>query len=553
MRIHLLSLLLAGVAATTNAQEEAASAEQKAPPAGPVQVGPALGSTIDSVLIPPTKPAVPYVTTGKGLFVLDAEAGTWKDIYTSTASSGDLFMVRGYDKNSSVLYLAHETGIAVSKDAGTAWIEAAPAGFSGKALVALEVNPTERKEAVACAASEAWITRNYGKSWEAFPLPSSAERIVGAGFSPASPPILVVATDKAVYTSDETNSRWTALMRSTEGPVALAIPEQHPFSVTLDAKEIVTVFDLIRPGYRFTSELSLSGTPSALAADCDGRGILWFASGKQILCVDLQSAGAKPASIHTASEKIANLTAHPRKPDTIFWTVGPRLFQMAAATGDRDVPAVVLPQQRFEKGGALEEIKVAAAGMDEAEQRAQRILGDVMAKQPPLEEAVAAALKYANYRPKETEQWKQNVRRKNLVPQLRLYAGQTERQMDRYDEIRTIDRFGVPGHEDHRINDDTEYMDSFGVELRWNLSGLVFDSDQLAVSEEARKRAEQRNALITQVTELYYRRLELLVQQQLNSEKKAVADIVTSQLRFEQISGTLNGICGSPLFDTQLP
>jgi len=66
--------------------------------------------------------------------------------------------------------------------------------------------------------------------------------------------------------------------------------------------------------------------------------------------------------------------------------------------------------------------------------------------------------------------------------------------------------------------------------------------------KETRKRNEQRNALITQVTDLYFRRLELLVQQRMR-KPGTTEEALQAKLRLRQMTATLNEITGQPLFE----
>lgn len=548
-RLALFSILLA--TAPLMAAEEEASAEKSAAPAAPAgvveSVGPALVGPVVALYVPPTRSARPVAATASEAFFLNAKAPVWDRLYSAAPKDQPIRAISGYGKNSKVFYLAHATGVASTRDGGGTWVEAHPSGYSATSLFALTVHPTDRKQALLAVQGAAWQTTDAGANWSTYELPGAAERGVALTFTTlAEKPALVYCTDKAVYYSGPDLRSWTTLSRQPSGPVLAAT--QGALTVVVTSGGTLDAYDLSRPGYRLSQPLGHAAA-NAIALDSSAFGGVFLASPQGIDFVAL-GTDAPAATLAGTPANAATLQAHPRAANGIYWTSGNNVYRMVG--GAKDFPVAAITVDKFERiadGTAnIPNNEAATAADADAEKEAALILDEVMAHQPPIEEVVAQALNFANYHPKEAEQWKRDVRRKNLIPTLAVRGGARERTVDRYDQVTNVDRFGAETREDLYADDDTQYMGEYGVELRWSLSGLMFDKEQLMVSEETRKRNEQRNALITQVTDLYFRRLELLVQQRMK-KPATTEEALQAKLRLRQLTATLNEITGQPLFE----
>ena len=539
-------------------EEESAAASRaksssEAATSGLVLVGRLPEGAIRSLFIPPTRPDNACAATDRRVYNFNSKNSRWVSIYETKPGDSGILGIAGYAKSSKPLYVVHGCGVAISHDGGSSWEESVPSGYlADETLIALAVNPTDRRQAVFATGKGAWITRNYGKTWAAFDLPNPAEPLIGLAYAGSQKPVLVAATRQALYVSDEKGQSWTALQRRLNGPVALAPPGPTSLAVSFDSSKNLTVFDLKRPGFWLSRPVDISPPPIALALDSKGSGGVWLQTPHEILFVNLQEKETPLRKVHTTAQEIYNLISHPHKMDSIYWSEGPSLYRLDGVFSDSDgLIEENIPAEDFEKIGTVEVKETGKADTAALVKQAQAILDEMMAASPPLEEVVQAALHFASFKPGEAEQWKKDVRRKNLLPELWLSAGEQEYPVDKYNLITNQDRYGVPSTSDIHEDDDVRYMNKYAIELRWKFDALIFNLDQLKVSEEARKGAEQRNSLITQVTELYYRRLELLVQKQVNADRMNLEEIISLRIRLEQITKLLNGLCGKPLFESK--
>lgn len=547
-RLALFAMLVAATPLAA-AEEEATADDAPAPAsaAGVVEpVGPALPGPIVALYVPPTRSARPVAATAGEVLFLNAKTPTWDRLYSAAPKDQPIRALAGYAKSSKALYIAHSSGVATTRDGGASWVEAHPSGYSAASLFALTVHPADRKQAIVAVQGAAWHTTDAGANWSGYELPGSAEKGVALAFTTLQEkPALVYCTDKAVYYSGVDLKSWTTLSRQPSGPMLAAT--QGALTVVLTSGGNLEAYDLRRPGNRL-SQPAGKASFSALALDSSAFGGV-FLAGPQGVDFVLLGSEAKATVLAGTPSNAANLQAHPRSANGICWSSGNQVYRLVE--GAKDFPAAAIAVDKFQRPAdtapVVASVAPSAASAD-VEKEASAILDEIMARQPPVEEVVAQALNFASYHPKEAEQWKRDVRRKNLIPTLAVRAGERERALDRYDHVTNVDRYGAETQEDLYSSDDTEYMGEYGVELRWSLSGLMFDKEQLMVSEETRKRNEQRNALITQVTDLYFRRLELLVQQRMKKPETA-EEAVQGKLRLRQMTAMLNEIAGQPLFE----
>ena len=92
-------------------------------------------------------------------------------------------------------------------------------------------------------------------------------------------------------------------------------------------------------------------------------------------------------------------------------------------------------------------------------------------------------------------------------------------------------------------------MESFEFQVRWELGNLLFDPEQVDISEEVRRRAAQRNELIRELSDLYYERIKLKLQMQEEAPYLDRHDRLLLNLEIRRTTELLNQLCGETLFN----
>lgn len=137
---------------------------------------------------------------------------------------------------------------------------------------------------------------------------------------------------------------------------------------------------------------------------------------------------------------------------------------------------------------------------------------------PPIEDLHEATLLHQGLTPGAQEgRFKalgKRARRANLLPEVSVKSSwrRQEDEEDDYREDLTIDPLGLVSSDGARrdLKSGEARQDTYSVELRFELSGLVFDRQELELERLRQLREAQRIKLLSQINELYFRRERLL-------------------------------------------
>lgn len=511
---------------------------------------PALSGRVVDLFVPPTRLRGLFVATPQQVFRFEETRTNWVPIYTAAAPGIAILGINGYAKASSVLYVAHVRGIARTRDDGESWLETVPPDYSQPpdSFVGVSVNPTNRREAALAFRSGAWLTRDFGESFNRLTLPAAGETLLDIAYVGADTGVLVFLTERALHLTTNGGESWVSLPRESSERAVLAASAKFPAAVVATDQGALTAYDLSRPGFRRVQEVRDINTCEGLATDCAGRGLLWAACGSQLRLFGLTGEHAESLASHQFEEPIRVVREHPRLHDQVFCAASGQIL-LARVDG---VPAAEALTNlwhfaAFSPGPQHETKAQAGPGGAATQAEIQELLYHLAAVEPTLNDLLSAALKHARYSDKEITRWKKRARARNWLPQFRVGAGLREYPLDQAEIYGYVDRFGIPQRNDLRLSDRIEPMGYASAFLVWDLSRLLFDPEEVDINREKRYEITQRNALITQVTTLYYERLDLLLRARLRADKMTVGERISSTIKLQQKTELLNNLCGQPL------
>ncbi len=154
--------------------------------------------------------------------------------------------------------------------------------------------------------------------------------------------------------------------------------------------------------------------------------------------------------------------------------------------------------------------------------------------EPSIQQVQEQAIHYASMNPERVASWLSRIRYAPWLPH--LDAG-INRVLDRGLSVR--ERTGDP---------NTFYTkDSANWELKaraeWKLNDLIFDPAELHAARESVRISQQRNRIVERVTESYFERRRVQLEQKLNppSEPSAMTDLV---LQESQLTADIDGLTG---------
>lgn len=128
-------------------------------------------------------------------------------------------------------------------------------------------------------------------------------------------------------------------------------------------------------------------------------------------------------------------------------------------------------------------------------------------KLPPITEVQQRAIENSHLDINEAAKWQHKARMAAFVPRVQLDYGH---RMRNYVNVNVNDNVYVGssgvtvGPQDGTYSSNQTDDNSFGVRAIWELRDVVFNTQVLAASAEARNIARERNALLAEVSKRYY-------------------------------------------------
>jgi hypothetical protein len=167
--------------------------------------------------------------------------------------------------------------------------------------------------------------------------------------------------------------------------------------------------------------------------------------------------------------------------------------------------------------------------------------------EPDVRAVQQAALRHAEDGLAGLDRWRRRARWSNLVPDVDgefAWLDQRDSQLQ-YDEDITTGEDGSPTRDQasNRFVDDLRVRALYGVELQFDLGGLVFDRDELSVARESRARTKARAELMAQVTTLYFERRHRQILQRLAAPTN-LRERLTLILEIERLTAEIDALTG---------
>jgi hypothetical protein len=147
-----------------------------------------------------------------------------------------------------------------------------------------------------------------------------------------------------------------------------------------------------------------------------------------------------------------------------------------------------------------------------------------LAKEPPIEQVQRAALEANGYADDDLDRWSSRARWSHVLPQVKGQVAWLDQRdhKARYREDLDSDEAGTMLRDRAQNNfyDDTRLRTVYSVELRWDLSGLVYDRSETTIAREVRQRTTARARLLDEVTQAYFMRRRHVLERTLTPSKR---------------------------------
>lgn len=133
-------------------------------------------------------------------------------------------------------------------------------------------------------------------------------------------------------------------------------------------------------------------------------------------------------------------------------------------------------------------------------------------KVPDIAEVQRRAIDYARLDPKEITTWKKRTKLAALLPKFQLDYGmafKNDVNVNINDSVYVGSSGTTVGPEQGDVSQNINTNQNIGVRAIWSFSDAVFSPEELAVSEETRLLARERQAILSEVNRNYYERRKL--------------------------------------------
>lgn len=509
--------------------------------------GPELDEEIVTLYVPPTRADSPYIATASALYHYDKSKRSWELLYSPPWKGSQILGISGYAKSSQMIYLVHSHGIAASRDAGKSWTESIPSGFGPSAgdLVSIQVHPADRKQALVVFENACWQTNDYGVSFESF---LEGNSFVGAAFSPSESgdgQTRIFVSSQHIHIDGENGfvsidpPQNKVLTRVTAHP-------SKPFVYIHCADGTLLVFN--------TTEQRAAVVGGAIATQVStifsSESSLWSHEGGQVSITHFQP-GQNPQNfaVHAFPSSDILMGTHPRQPDSLYVADGRQLHLLSE--GFKNLPSQILaPLNQRSFAPLKRSIKNLQQSEVESQLPGNTSLAAMIAAEPSLTSTIATAVTYNLHNPEKLAEWNRKARTRHWMPELRIagYAREGTLNVTRLDTY--TDRFGIEQTEDLRLSDQLKTYNTAAVFFEWNLQELIYDEEQVDVVRERRYQADYRRKLATEITSIYYDRIELIAAYKGISKSGKAKSLSPEQiyLGIRELTDLLNTICGESLF-----
>lgn len=180
-----------------------------------------------------------------------------------------------------------------------------------------------------------------------------------------------------------------------------------------------------------------------------------------------------------------------------------------------------------------------------AQDSAQEVMAHFR-NEPTIEETMAAALRNAGLDSERFDSMNSRAAGAYALPKVLSYEF-TYRDQDRNrpQDVYTFkdgDTEKWTERKTTKYQEDTDYM-NHKVRAQWDLSKLVYNSDQMRVTSLMNSSVDKRDKLLKQVTKVYYERRKLQINM-LTAPQTSVAKQLDEMLEMERLTATLNALTG---------
>lgn len=174
---------------------------------------------------------------------------------------------------------------------------------------------------------------------------------------------------------------------------------------------------------------------------------------------------------------------------------------------------------------------------------------------PDIVDVQKRAIDYARLDPSEISKWKRRAAKAALLPKLQIEYDRRMRDyvnVDVNDQVYVGSNGVVVGPDSGSYNANCNNDNNISVQAVWSLGEAIFSPDSLAVSQEARNLARERQSILAEVNRNFYERRKLggeivMLEAELKAhprDEKIRRDIFAKRVARDEAAAALDALTG---------
>lgn len=459
-----------------------------------------------------------YIGSEQGIFKSEDGGGSWRSILSArgTNKGVNFLLFSSDDKNS--LCAATGDGLYFSHNQGRNWSRI----FKGKNYLENECTALAILPYAIYLGTKAglFVSKNKGRSWHRETAQLGNTHILAIAYSLKEPNYLYVACINGVFKSKDSGQSWerTFITQPTENG-----NETEEITEDQDEQEKSSNLRYINIDPNNSNYLYLaSGKGVYRSRD---RGLTWESvSSYGLLSRDVKLVLISEQSDIYALTKSGIFEYSNERWQEISFNIAAGEFRFLACDKRGNLYVVcdrgIFKTQTFGSDSGKQDNLTALYAKDE----------------PDIQTVQQAAITYAEVEPEKIKLWREQARKKAILPQLSI-------GIDR----NTSDLWHWEGGSTTKTDDDIlrRGRDSidWDITLSWDLSELIWNDDQTSIDVRSRLMVELRQDVLDEVTKLYFERIRVKMELDslsIEDRKKRVE----KELRLNELAASLDALTG---------
>jgi len=472
------------------------------------------------VLTHPVNPKVIYMGTDKGIFKTEDGGMVWRSVFSLRGDSQAINYLAADSQDKKAIYAATGAGLFISANEGERWSRL----FKGKNSLENDCTAVASLPQIIYAGTKSGLftSKDKGRSWRKEPGKLANSRIFNIVYDSKEPKFIYVACVDGLFRSVDNGLSWERVYITHPVENGLEPEEENE---DRDEEERHSEIRYVAIDPQDTRNLYLA-TKRGVFWSKD-RGSQWkLLSEYGLLSHDVQMLLFSEQSQLYAGAKAGIFVYKQDGWEELSFNLSCRYVNFLGLDKDANLYACT------EKGlfkSSLNDAHGFAEGT-------RSIISEYCQGEPKIEEVQKQAIRYAEVEPEKITNWRKQAARRAILPKVSMGLARDNGDLWHWESGSSTKE------SDDILRRGRDSLD-WDVTLSWDLSELIWNSDQTSIDTRSRLLVQLRDDLLDEVNKLYFERIRVkaeLDSLQIEDRKKRFE----KELRIKELTASLDGLTG---------